>query len=131
MFSSFFTVSSIPFMNISSGSTSISSSLFSSTTFSLSFTSFCVEIAVIGSTFQVKRERATRSVLFLIQFLFVLPHDAIVRRFRVIASTRYPSPGFAETTEYFGSTDGLLVVVNVLLHEKQDTDSANYKAVMS
>ena len=49
----------------------------------------------------------------------------------MIASTRYPSPGFAETTEYFGSTDGLLVVVNVLLHEKPDTDSIGYKAVTS
>lgn len=131
MFSSFFTVSSIPFMNISSGSTSISSSLFSSTTFSLSFSSFCVEGAVVGSTRQAKRERTTRSILFFIQFLFVLPHDAIVGRFRMIASTRYPSPGFAETTEYFGSTDGLLVVVNVLLHEKPDTDSIGYKAVTS
>lgn len=65
----------------------------------------------------------TRFILFLIQFLLILPHNAVFGWFGVITSTRYTSPEFDTTTKYFRLTNGLLVVVNVLLHQKQDSEN--------
>ena len=47
----------------------------------------------------------------------------------MITSTRYASPEFVIATEYFRLTNGLLVVVNVLLHSKQDSENVQESEV--